>query len=37
MKALGGQAKQVHVMFNNCYEDKAQRNAMQFMSMLEES
>jgi uncharacterized protein YecE (DUF72 family) len=31
---LGSETKQVHAMFNNCYEDKAQVNARQFMEML---
>ena len=37
MRNLAKQTKRVHTMFNNCYEDKAQRNAMQFMSMLQQS
>ena len=34
MQALAEQSKQVHAMFNNCYEDKAQTNAKQFLEML---
>jgi uncharacterized protein YecE (DUF72 family) len=35
VKRLTEETKQVHAMFNNCYEDKAQVNAKQFMDMLE--
>jgi uncharacterized protein YecE (DUF72 family) len=35
VEQLARQSKQVHVMFNNCYEDKAQVNARKFMAMLE--
>jgi uncharacterized protein YecE (DUF72 family) len=31
---LRRETKQVHAMFNNCYEDKAQRNAKQLLAML---
>jgi uncharacterized protein YecE (DUF72 family) len=31
---LARQSKQVHAMFNNCYEDKAQVNARQFIERL---
>ena len=34
MKELARVTKQVHAMFNNCYEDKALRSALQFMTML---
>ncbi len=34
VKALSRQARQVHAMFNNCYEDKAQRNATRFMELI---
>jgi uncharacterized protein YecE (DUF72 family) len=34
VRRLASQTKQVHAMFNNCYEDKAVRNARQFASML---
>jgi uncharacterized protein YecE (DUF72 family) len=34
LQDLARQTKQVHAMFNNCYEDKAQRNALQFTEML---
>ena len=32
--ALAKETKQVHAVFNNCYEDKAQRNARQFLELL---
>jgi uncharacterized protein YecE (DUF72 family) len=34
VRHLSSQSKQVHAMFNNCYEDKAQVNARQFREML---
>ncbi len=34
VKALARTTKQVHAIFNNCYGDKAQRNALQFLDML---
>jgi uncharacterized protein YecE (DUF72 family) len=34
VRELASVTKRVHAMFNNCYEDKAQRNALQFMDML---
>lgn len=34
VRRLAGATKQVHAMFNNCYEDKAVRNARQFLEML---
>jgi uncharacterized protein YecE (DUF72 family) len=34
VKQLARQSKQVHAMFNNCYEDKAQVNARRFREML---
>jgi uncharacterized protein YecE (DUF72 family) len=33
LRELAGRTKQVHAMFNNCYEDKAQRNALQFIEL----
>lgn len=35
VRRLAAQTKQVHAMFNNCYEDKAVRNARQFAALLE--
>jgi uncharacterized protein YecE (DUF72 family) len=34
VRKLAETAKKVHVMFNNCYEDKAQRNAREFAELL---
>lgn len=34
VRDLARQSKQVHAMFNICYEDKAARNARQFREML---
>jgi len=34
IERLASKTKQVHVMMNNCYEDKAQRNAKQVMELL---
>jgi uncharacterized protein YecE (DUF72 family) len=34
ISSLARQTRQVHVMFNNCYEDHAQRNARQLMALL---
>jgi uncharacterized protein YecE (DUF72 family) len=34
IQELASKTKQVHAMFNNCYEDKAQVNARQFREML---
>jgi uncharacterized protein YecE (DUF72 family) len=34
VQQLARQTRQVQVMFNNCYEDKAQINARQFREML---
>jgi uncharacterized protein YecE (DUF72 family) len=34
VRRLATTTKQVHAMFNNCYEDKAVRNARQFQEML---
>jgi uncharacterized protein YecE (DUF72 family) len=36
VRALTAETKQVHAIFNNCYEDKAQRNATQFMERLKD-
>ncbi|MPZ49240.1 MAG: DUF72 domain-containing protein [Dehalococcoidia bacterium] len=33
-RELASKTRQVHAMFNNCYEDKAQRNARQLIAML---
>jgi uncharacterized protein YecE (DUF72 family) len=32
---LSERTRQVHVIFNNCYQDFAQRNARQFATLLE--
>ena len=34
VRRLASLTKQVHAMFNNCYEDKAVRNARQFAAMV---
>jgi uncharacterized protein YecE (DUF72 family) len=34
VRRLASQTKQVHAMFNNCYEDKAVRNARQFAGLI---
>ena len=34
VETLSSRARQVHVLFNNCYRDNAQRNAAQFRSLL---
>ena len=34
VKALAHKAERVHVLFNNCHGDKAQRNAAQFRELL---
>jgi uncharacterized protein YecE (DUF72 family) len=34
VRRLAGTTKQVHAMFNNCYEDKAVHNARQFAGLL---
>ena len=34
VKSLGREARQVHAVFNNCYEDKAVRNATRFVELL---
>jgi uncharacterized protein YecE (DUF72 family) len=34
VQELAQKTKQVHAMFNNCYEDKAQVNARQFRELL---
>jgi uncharacterized protein YecE (DUF72 family) len=33
-RQLAGRARRLHVLFNNCHEDKAQRNAIQFGQIL---
>jgi uncharacterized protein YecE (DUF72 family) len=34
VQRLADSARTVHVLFNNCFEDKAQRNATEFLSLL---
>jgi uncharacterized protein YecE (DUF72 family) len=34
VQRLAGETRQVHAMFNNCYEDKAQVNARRFRELL---
>ncbi|CAJ3269358.1 Protein of uncharacterised function DUF72 [Burkholderia pseudomallei] len=34
MRELAGQATDTHVVFNNCYEDNATRNARSLMRMI---
>lgn len=36
VRELATQARRVHVLFNNCHEDKAQRNALQFSRFLDQ-
>jgi uncharacterized protein YecE (DUF72 family) len=36
-RELASKTRQVHAMFNNCYEDKAQRNATRFIELLRAS
>ena len=31
---LGGHAKDLHVLFNNCYRDNAQRNALMLQGLM---
>jgi uncharacterized protein YecE (DUF72 family) len=35
VRALSERVDELHVLFNNCYEDKAQRNAIEFKQLLE--
>lgn len=35
VRQLSGKARAVHVLFNNCYTDYAQRNALEFMQLLD--
>ena len=35
VEILAGATKQLHVLFNNCYDDKAVRNARQIRMMLD--
>jgi uncharacterized protein YecE (DUF72 family) len=35
VRALSESVEELHVLFNNCYEDKAQRNAIEFKRLLE--
>lgn len=37
VKILASRARRVHVLFNNCHGDKAQRNAAQFRQLLADS
>lgn len=37
VEELAARARRVHVLFNNCYRDNAQRNAAQFRSLLDAS
>jgi uncharacterized protein YecE (DUF72 family) len=34
VRRLAQHARSVHVLFNNCFEDKAQRNAKEFLELL---
>jgi uncharacterized protein YecE (DUF72 family) len=34
IRELAGRTTQVHAMFNNWHEDKAQRNALSFLELL---
>jgi uncharacterized protein YecE (DUF72 family) len=34
VRALSERVEELHVLFNNCYEDKAQRNALEFQQLL---
>jgi uncharacterized protein YecE (DUF72 family) len=36
VRRLASQTRQVHAMFNNCYEDKAVRNARRFLELMSE-
>jgi uncharacterized protein YecE (DUF72 family) len=36
VQRLAGEAKQVHVLFNNCHGDQAQRNASQLRLLLDQ-
>jgi uncharacterized protein YecE (DUF72 family) len=35
VRALSERVEELHVLFNNCYEDKAQQNAVQFQQLLQ--
>jgi uncharacterized protein YecE (DUF72 family) len=37
VESLSGRAAHTHALFNNCYEDKGQRNAIDFMRLLSPS
>jgi uncharacterized protein YecE (DUF72 family) len=37
VKQLAARVERLHVLFNNCYQDKAQRNAIEFSDLLGES
>jgi len=34
MNGLGGHARELHVLFNNCYRDNAQRNALDLQALM---
>jgi len=34
VKDIASKARRVHVLFNNCHGDKAQRNAAQFRQLI---
>ena len=36
LEELAGETKRLHVMFNNCYGDKAVRNAKQMASLIQD-
>jgi len=35
VRALAGDAKETHVLFNNCYHDYAQTNVQQLAALLQ--
>jgi uncharacterized protein YecE (DUF72 family) len=37
VRRLAGETKRVHVLFNNCHGDQAQRNASQLRLLLEQT
>lgn len=37
IRALSDRVEELHVLFNNCYEDKAQRNALELVQLLKSS
>jgi uncharacterized protein YecE (DUF72 family) len=34
VNGLGGHARELHVLFNNCYRDNAQRNALDLQALM---